>query len=269
LEEETLMFFILSKTISILLVPSNFLLLLALAGGVLLATRWRRAGLRIVIGAVVLLAMVGLLPIGTALIHALESRFPPWDAARGAPDGIIVLGGAISPKLSRAFGQPVFTGSASRVLAMAKLARDYPNARIVYSGGDASLFGDGGRETDFVYTLLDGLGIARGRVQLETRSRNTAENAAFTKALVDPKPGERWLVVSSALHMPRAIGCFRKVDFTVEAYPVGWVTAANLELRWGWAVADGLERLDIAAYEWIGLLAYRLSGRTTELFPAQ
>ena len=117
------MFFILSKTVGFVLLPSNFLLLLALAGTVLLATRWRRAGLRMVIGAVVLLAMVGLLPVGAFLIHGLENRFPQWDAARGTPDGIIVLGNAISPKLSSALGEPVFSGSGSRMLAMAKLAR--------------------------------------------------------------------------------------------------------------------------------------------------
>ena len=83
------MFFILSKTVGFVLLPSNFLLLLALAGTVLLATRWRRAGLRMVIGAVVLLAMVGLLPVGTFLIHGLENRFPQWDAARGTPDAVI------------------------------------------------------------------------------------------------------------------------------------------------------------------------------------
>lgn len=262
------MFFILSKTIAFLLLPSNFLLILAFAGVMLLATRWRRAGLRIVTGAVVLLAIVALLPVGTVLIHALESRFPPWGSARGAPDGIIVLGGGISPKLSKAFGQPVFNGSASRVLAMAKLARDYPNARIVYSGGDASLFGNGVRETDFVYPALESLGIARERVQIETQSRNTAENAAFTKLLVNPKPGERWLLVTSARHMPRAIGCFRKADFHVESYPVGWWAADALDVQWGRGLANGLERFDAAAYEWIGLFAYRLSGRTAELFPS-
>ena len=262
------MFFILSKTVGFLLLPSNFLLLVALAGAVLLATRWRRAGLRILIGAVVLLTIAGLLPVGTFFIHGLESRFPRWDAARGTPDGIIVLGTAISPKLSSVFGEPVFTGSGSRMLAMARLARAYPNARIVYSGGDGSLFGNGARETDFVYPALESLGIARERVQLETQSRNTAENAAFTKLLVNAKPGERWLLVTSARHMPRAIGCFRKTGFHVEAYPVGWWAADALDAQWGRGLADGLKRLDAAAYEWIGLLAYRLSGRTAELFPS-
>jgi len=262
------MFFVLSKTVGFLLLPSNFLVLLAVAGAVLLATRWKRAGLRMVIGAVVLLAMVGLLPVGTFLIHGLENRFPQWDAARGTPAGIIVLGNAISPKLSSALGEPVFSGSGSRMLAMAKLARAYPNARIIYSGGDASLFGNGVAETDFVYPALESLGIARERVQLETQSRNTAENAAFTKLLVKPKLGERWLLVTSARHMPRAIGCFRKADFRVEAYPVGWRAADALDAQWGRGLADGLKRLDAAAYEWIGLLAYRLSGRTAELFPS-
>jgi uncharacterized SAM-binding protein YcdF (DUF218 family) len=262
------MFFVLSKTVGFLLLPSNFFLLVALAGAVLLATRWKRAGLRIVIGAVVVLAVVGLFPVGNALVHGLENRFPKWDASRGAPDGIIVLGNAISPKLSSAFGEPVFSGSGSRMLAMAKLARAYPNARIVYSGGDASLFGSGIREADFVYPVLENLGIARERVQLETQSRNTAENAAFTKLMMKPKPGERWLLVTSARHMPRAIGCFRKADFHVEAYPVGWRAAGALDPQWERGVADGLERLDAAAYEWIGLLAYRLSGKTAELFPS-
>jgi uncharacterized SAM-binding protein YcdF (DUF218 family) len=261
------MFFILSKTVAFLFLPSNLLLLLALAGAVLRVTRWRRIGLRMVIGAVVRLASTALTPVGTLLIHGLESRFPQWDATRGAPDGIVVLGNAISPNLSSAFGEPVFSSSGSRMLAMAKLARAYPNARIVYSGGDASLFGDGARETDFVHPVLDSLGIVRARVELETQSRNTAENAAFTKLLVNPKPGERWLLVTSARHMPRAVGSFRKTDFRVEAYPVGWQTARDLDVRWGRGLADGLERLDAAAYEWMGLAAYRLSGRTGELFP--
>ncbi len=202
------------------------------------------------------------------LLHGLESRFPPWDSARGAPDGVVVLGNAISSELSASFGEPVLGGSSSRILAMVKLARAYPGARIVYSGGDPSLFGNQTREADFVYPVLDTLGIPRERILLEPRSRNTAENAAFTKQLVDPKPGERWLLVTSAAHMPRAMGCFRNVGFPVEAYPVGWRTTREFDWTWRRSLSDGIERLDAAVYEWIGLLAYRLTGRTAELFPS-
>ena len=132
------MFFLLSKTIAFLLLPSNFLILLGLIGIVLMVARRKRAGMILVLTSVVLLAIAGWWPTSSLLTHSLESRFPPWKATR-APDGIVVLGGAIKSQLSHEFGQAVLGDEADRVVAMAKLARTYPAARIVYSGGDASL----------------------------------------------------------------------------------------------------------------------------------
>src|SRR5215471_19773607 len=152
------MFFVLSKTVALLLVPSNFFIALGVVGLVLMATRWRRAGAVMASTSILLLAIAGFSPLGAMLGQPLENRFPPWDQSRSAPDGIIVLGGEISPKLSRERGEPVFPGEGARIVAMAKLAKSYPNARIVYSGGDASLMGNEAPETDFVYPLLDGLG---------------------------------------------------------------------------------------------------------------
>jgi uncharacterized SAM-binding protein YcdF (DUF218 family) len=262
------MFFILSKTVAFLFFPSNALIILGLVGLVLAVTRWRRTGIGIIATSTILLAATGFLPIGNALTHVLEARFPPWHEARGAPDGIIVLGGAISPRLSRAHGEPIVDGDAGRITALVKLARAYPKARIVYSGGDPSLLSSEVPEADFIYPLLDAFGISHDRVLLETRSRNTAENAMFTKQLVTPKPTERWLVVTSAQHMPRAMGCFRTAGFQVEAYPVGWRTTQLLDSLGERTLSAGLKRLDSAAYEWIGLLAYRVTGKTTALFPA-
>ena len=173
------MFFILSKTIAFLLLPSNFLFAIALIGLALLLTRWRRAGVMLMAISLVLMALGGFLPVGRILNHTLESRFPPWDPSRGAPDGIIVLGGAISPVLSRIYGATQLGGNAERVTVIAKLARDYPKARIVYSGGDASLFGDAGREADYLYPLLNSFGVPRDRVLLEARARNTLRERHF------------------------------------------------------------------------------------------
>jgi uncharacterized SAM-binding protein YcdF (DUF218 family) len=244
------------------------MIMIGLAGLALMPTRWKRVGACMAGVSLFLLAVAGFSPIGNLLTQALERRFPQWDAARSAPDGIVVLGGAIASKLSRDYGEPIVGGNADRIIAMAKLARTFPNARIVYSGGDASLFGDGPRESDFVHPLLDSLGIARERVLLESRSRNTVENAAFTKELLKPKPDERWLLVTSAQHMPRAVGCFRRVGFPVEAFPVDWHTAKTTDWKIGSLFSGGLARLDSAAYEWIGLFAYWLTGKTSELFPA-
>jgi uncharacterized SAM-binding protein YcdF (DUF218 family) len=261
------MFFILSKTVTLLMLPSNLLFLLCVVGAVLMATRFKRAGKRLAIASLVLLAVAGFSPIGGVLAHTLESRFPPWDATRGPPDGIVVLGGTISPKLSRDYGEPVVGSDAGRVIAIAKLARAFPDARIVFSGGDASLFADEPSEADYLYPLLDSFGIARTRVDLESRARNTVENAVFTKDLVKPNPGERWLLVTSAQHMPRAIGCFRRIGFAVEAYPVNWHTRLRGSLLPGTIFGSGLKQLDSVTREWIGLIAYRLMGRTSELLP--
>jgi uncharacterized SAM-binding protein YcdF (DUF218 family) len=267
MEEEALMFFVLSKTIAVLLLPSNFLIALVLLGVALIATRFRRAGLRLVATGLVVLLAVGALPVGNLLIHALETRFPAWDPARGAPDGIVVLGGAISPARSQRRGEPVVNDSTARILAIAKLARQFPNARIVYSGGNADLIPQGPPETDFLSPFLDSFGVPRARVVLENRSRNTAENAAFSKEIAQPKPGERWLLVTSAVHMPRAIGCFHSAGFAVEAYPVDWRTEAAADFTLSPSFGAGLQRTDFAVHEWLGLLAYWASGRTSELLP--
>jgi uncharacterized SAM-binding protein YcdF (DUF218 family) len=215
---------------------------------------------------IVLLALVGFSPIGGLLMHALESRFPPWDPARGAPDGIVVLGGAIDPNLSRIYGTPQVIASAERITVIAKLARDYPNARIVYSGGNGNLSG-GDPETQYVMPMLESFGVPPQRVILEGRSRNTYENAVYSKELVKPKPGERWLLVTSGWHMPRAVGCFRRAGFPVEAYPVDWRTQSDLELSISRRFGASLNGLDAAMHEWFGLFAYWLTGRTSSLLP--
>jgi uncharacterized SAM-binding protein YcdF (DUF218 family) len=267
-EKITLMFFILSKTVALILVPSNLLIGLALIGLVLMATRWRRAGTWLMATALVVLVVAAYLPLGHALGHVLESRFPAWDPKRGAPDGIVVLGGAIDPWLSRVHGDVALTENAERVTAIAKLARAYPNARIIYTSGDASLRGNDGAEANYLYPLLDDFGVPRTRVVLESRARNTAENAAFSFEIAKPKPGERWLLVTSAQHMPRAVGCFRRIGFAVEAYPVDWQTGRRFSLSPKSALSRGLSDLDDSVHEWIGLIAYWLSGRTSALLPS-
>ena len=81
---------------------------------------------------------------------------------------------------------------------IAKLARAYPNARIIYSGGDASLLANKAARPTISIRCSTSFGVPRARVQVENRSRNTNENAIFSKAMAEPKPGERWLLVTSA-----------------------------------------------------------------------
>ena len=262
------MFFILSKTVAFLLLPSNLLIVAGLIGLALIATRWRRAGKRVALTSLVLLLAIAILPLPVILTNSLENRFPPWDPARGPPDGIVILGGAIGPGLSLDRGAPQFGEGAGRIIAIAKLARQFPTARIIYSGGNGSLFPGQPGEADFLYPVLDDFGVPRARVVLENRSRNTVENAVFSKDIAQPKPGERWLLVTSAWHMPRAVGCFRSVGFPVEAYPVDWRTLRHPRYAVSTWPAANLYATDVIVHEWLGLLAYWVTGRTSQFLPA-
>jgi uncharacterized SAM-binding protein YcdF (DUF218 family) len=156
-------------------------------------------------------------------------------------------------------GQVVVGGVAGRIIAAIELARLYPSARVVFVGRD---------EADFVIRLLEKLGVPRDRIVVERKSANTAENATFAKQLVMPKAGEVWLLVTSAMHMPRAVGVFRKVGFDVDAYPVDYHTSSTRDL---WtlpsALMGGIGLMDRAAHEWTGLLVYWLTGRIAVPFP--
>jgi uncharacterized SAM-binding protein YcdF (DUF218 family) len=262
------MFFTLSKLTGFFTQPSNFLLTLAGVGILLTATRYSRAGRVCTIVAVLFIVVFGLSPASNLLIYPLEQRFPVWDGSRGAPDGIVILGGAIAPEPSAARGTAALNEAAERVTSIAGLARRYPQARIVYSGGNSRLLSAELDEAQFAIELLENFGVARERILLERRSRNTVENAIFTKDTVAPKSGERWLLVTSAHHMPRSVGVFRQVGFPVEAYPVDWRTSGPSDLTSPMGtVSDGLKRTDTAMHEWIGLLAYWLAGKTPQLFP--
>lgn len=261
------MFFILSKTIGIMLLPTNFLIGIGVLGALLLATRIAPAGRKLLIASVMLLAICGFSPLGYLLLYPLEQRFPPWDAARGAPAGIVVLGGSIDADVSAAHGVAVVAGAADRILASAALAHRYPNARIVYSGGSPNLRSDA-READYAASLFESLGISSERLIMERRSRNTQENAEFSKAIAAPKAGERWLLVTSAYHMPRSVGLFRKVGFAVEAYPVDWRVGGREDLlRFTAFWLEGLDRVNVGLREWMGLTAYWAAGKIDRLLP--
>ena len=262
------LFFVLSKTLGIMLLPTDLLIFAGIAGALLLATRWASLGRRLMVACLLLLAICGFSPLGNWLLYPLESRFPAWDASRGAPDGIVVLGGSIDAEISAAHGVAVVHGAADRIVAAAALARRYPNARLVFTGGSSNLISNDAREADYAAEIFQRLGVPRERLTMERRSRNTEENAEFTKAIAAPKPGERWLLVTSAYHMPRSVGLFRKAGFAVEPYPVDWRLGGQADLLTFSAFAlEGLQHTDLAVHEWIGLLAYRLTGKTSRLLP--
>jgi len=247
------MFFLISKTIGALFTPSNFFITIGVAGLILIFSRYLSLARKLLVVCVAGFAAIGFLPIGNLLLWPLATRFPAWEPTSGAPNGIVVLGGEIE-----------------RLIDAAKLAHRYPKARVVYSGGNSNLIGTDDTEADVAESIFVGLGLSRDRLFLENQSRNTLENAEFSKAIAAPKPGEHWLLVTSAYHLPRSIGVFRQQGFAVEPYPIvgsrkqTWAEFLTLQSSFWERVAT----TDIAVREWMGLIAYRLAGRTSELLPS-
>lgn len=263
------MFFVVSKVLGFLAVPSNLLGVAGLVGVVLLLTRWRALALSLVVGSAVMLVALGFSPLSKVLLLPLSERFPAWQAGRSDPDGVIVLGGAIDPDASAARGTIEIDSSADRVIALLTLAKRFPDARIVFSGGSANLLKRGMPEAQFARKLLADLGMTGSRFIFEGNSRTTYENAVNSYEILRPKPAERFLLVTSSFHMPRSIGAFRMAGFDVEAHPVDWRTRgwhdASLPFD---RLSSGLARADVAVHEWIGLFVYWLTGRSSALFPA-
>ena len=262
------MFFYLSKILWFFAAPSNLLTVLALLGTLLCGTRFARAGRRMALVAAGLLLFIGIAPVGSLLFFGLEQRFPALPHEGLDPAGIVVLGGAVDEIVGKSRGQPSMDEAAERMTEAVVLARLYPDARLVFTGGSNAFFHRGVTEATEALRIWTDLGIPAARILLEDKSRNTYENAVFTRDLVKPQPGERWLLVTSAYHMPRSVSLFRKAGFPVTAFPVDFRTEATLaEMRPMREVATGLHRFDVAAREWIGLVAYWLSGKTDALLP--
>ena len=261
------MYFILSKTLAFLTAPSNIVITLAIVGTVLLFTRFVRLGRCLLVVGMLGIVVFGLSPLGKVGLAVLEYRFPAWSATHGAPTGFIILGGSVDPELSEAHGEVALTDSAERLTVVPDLARRYPGARFVFTGGNGTLFG-GESEASYAARLLERFGIAPGRVEIEDQSRNTLENARLSKVIAAPKPGDRWVLITSAYHMPRAMAAFRSVDFEVEAFPVDWQLTGGSDFFWPLrSFVSGLAVTDWAAREFIGLAVYRLTGHSRELFP--
>ncbi len=264
------MFFPLSKLIFFVLTPSNFLILLGLLGCLLLFTEFGRGiGRVLTVAGFLGLLVAGLSPLPAWILAPLENRFPAFSEDERPVAGIVVLGGAVEADTSIGRDQITVNEAGEREIALADLARRYPQARLVFSGGSGSMRDDAVSEAEIVSRFADTLGVPRNRLILEQQSRNTRENALFSARMVQPKPDERWLLVTSAWHMPRSVGCFRKAGFDVTAYPVDYRTNWPRDAyRLNSFASTGLGELDIGVKEWIGMIAYRFAGYTDEVMPA-
>ena len=260
----------LSRFVFFLLQPSHLVLLMIAAG--VLALFWRRTwkiGRTTAACGLAMLLVLGFTPFGHAVLLPLEQRFSKPAAPPQNVVGIIILGGFEDGNISHARGMLTLNEAAERLTKAVMLSHTLPATKVIFTGGSGEIFRQGRSGAGAVGEYLQAAGIPSSRILLEPNSRNTYENAIFTRNLVQPKTGDRWLLVTSASHMPRAMGTFRQAGFNVIAYPVDYRTRGTRDLTQPFtSLAEGLRRADMAAREWLGLLVYRLTRRTSTLWPA-
>jgi uncharacterized SAM-binding protein YcdF (DUF218 family) len=217
----------------------------------------RRVGRWFGIATASLVVLFGILPTGNWLLEPLETRFEiPREL--NEVSGVLVLAGAELVEASERYAEPQLSSAGDRLTTFLLLASRYPDARLVHTGN--------ARESPIARAVILSAGVASSRIHFDDRSVNTCDSARTVHALVAPEPRETWLLVTSASHMPRAVACFRAAGWAVVPYPTDFRTGSGLTST---DISANLERVSVAAHEWLGLLYYRIRGYTNELFPAR
>lgn len=262
--------FVLSKIVWLVLNPANLFAFFLVVGTILLFTRFRRMGRLFVTGAVGVFLLLGVIPVGFWLTSNLENRFlvnPPIPANIA---GIVTLGGTINQYITAARGQPSLTAGGERLTEFVHLARRFPDARLVFSGGSGALIDTTLKEAEVARVFFNQMGLSDRDIIYEDRARNTYENALFSKERVgDDASRRKWVLITSAVHMPRAMGVFRQTGWNVMAYPVDYLTDGRGGFKMQFRPLRGLGSLNSALREWIGLVVYRVLGRTPVIVPSQ
>jgi uncharacterized SAM-binding protein YcdF (DUF218 family) len=263
-------FFVVSKLFWFLVRPENLPLLLTMAGIIALLRHRRRGALWLLLLGVGLMLVIGALPLGYLALRPLEARFAPGPEVAD-PAGIIILGGGEESRLTADHGQFQTNEAGERFLQALVLARKYPQAKLIFTGGSGAVLDPTVSGADVARKIFAAAGIPPGRLMFESRSRNTWENAVNTLELLvatsETTEGP-WILLTSAFHMPRSVGVFCAAGWRdVVPYPVDYrARPAGLEVSWDYA--DHLDDLNTGVREWIGLLVYRITGKTGALFPS-
>lgn len=260
-------FYMLSKLFWLLAQPISLILLLGLLGWLLVAVGKRRLGLVIGALSLALLGLASLTNIGAVLIAPLEARFERPMLLPERVDAIVLLGGATAARISTLRQVTELNEAGDRLVETLWLAQHYPGARIILTGG--VIVAGAESEAATMQRLLLRFGIAPERLVLEDKARNTDENAAYSKVVLGAAPGTVMLV-TSAYHMPRAMGLFREVGLNPIAWPTDYRSSGDDSFGINTTqLSVNLATASTAMKEWIGLLAYHWTGKIADLLPAQ
>lgn len=260
--------FTLAKLFWIVAQPLCLAFLMGTAGILALVLRRRATGLVFSAIGMLILFVALFTSTGIYLVQGLEDRFPRPGQLSPDPACLIILGGGIDTVPSSIRGGYSLNDDGDRYIEAVRLARLYPAARIIMSGGDGSIDGGHVSEAEIIGRMFRDFGIDTARVSNDATSRDTFENAVNTKAILADLGLTRCLLITSGFHMPRAVAIFRHLGVDV----IPWVTDYRSTGREGLRVdfrqpLRNAAMLSVAMKEWIGMLAYYATGRLSSLYP--
>lgn len=252
-----------SEAVWWLLTPSSLVVVLLVLAYLAARARAGRLAGALMFLPVLLLLVLLLLPLDQYLATGLENRFPGPSSLPVSVEGIVVLGGSVDWRVTQDRDQLTLDDAGERMLAGLALARAYPEATLVFTGLFADAVEDEWRGPSGARLLFEP--ELRGRqVRYLGAARSTYEEALLAIEQLRPTPGSTWLLVTSALHMPRAYLTFRTQGWTLVPYPVDYRTTERVSPRFEVRVGDRLAALDRVVREWGAYLVYRATGRLTE-----
>ena len=244
--------------------PVNIIILIIILGSIIYLFKYKKIGLKFLYTGIILLTLSSIFPIGNYLALPLENRFK--NKILQKPYGIIVLGGSEKVLNSSVRNQISLNSSSERLLYFYILSKKYPESKLVFSG--AGKLYNNINESDVARNFFEELGMDMNQIVFESKSRNTYENAKFSYELIRPNTDQRWVLITSAITMPRAIGTFRKIGWNVIPFSVDYITNKKSNFfTINKNFLSGLTSLNIVTYEWIGLIFYKILNRTDSFLP--
>jgi len=261
------LFFISSKVLWLSFRPDIIILFFLVLVWFFLWKKSYKKARQLLVGTLLSMLIIAIIPIGSMLLHPLESQFETNPKLPTVIDGVIVLSGAIGAEHSRAWDQVEVGSAADRLIMFMKLAREYPSAQLIFSGGSGSLFNQKDKDADIAKRFFREQGLDISRIVFERESRNTFESALFSYRIIEPNIDENWILITTAWHMPRAVGSFCKIGWPVIPYPVDHKTYPNQKLSLGFNLNAGFETITRALKAWIGMIAYYVAGKSDKLLP--
>ncbi|HUX79007.1 MAG TPA: YdcF family protein [Alphaproteobacteria bacterium] len=237
-----------------------FLLLLLIMGSGLMLFRRKVWGKRFLFTACIGFVFFGIVPIGLWTIEHLENRFPKIQSIPPDTKGMILLGGSFDKVTTLARGETAYNLTGGRFFQFIELAKEYPQLQLVFTGTPF--------EVETAKRGFKALGLDPNSVIFEGSSKDTRENAAKTASLLKPMPQEKWILITSAYHMPRSVGLFRKAGFNVIPFPLDYHSPGNYEPWLFIGLTLNFNAWQASSREWLGMIANYLMGRSDEVFPS-